>query len=111
MMILNTSGPVICTLLPAGLTTGCIDNCRICGLQGCHVNAQNLTDGVWIQAMQASNKMWLPALATLATFVANIFINLALISWKGFLGAAIAQSVSRVILFLILAGEALCPRP
>ena len=49
--------------------------------------------------------MWLPALATLATFLANIGINIGLISWKGFLGASIAQSVSRIILFLILAGS------
>lgn len=55
------------------------------------------------QAMQAQNMMWPPALATALTALINVPINLVLIRYAGFEGAAAAFSVSRVFMFLILA--------
>ncbi len=54
--------------------------------------------------MQAQNCMWPPAIATAATCVANVGINMLLIRWYGFTGAAAAYSVTRLLLFLLLAG-------
>ena len=59
-----------------------------------------------MQAMQAQNMMWAPAFATAVSSVANVGINVLLIRWYGFDGAAAAFSVTRVLLFLLLAGEA-----
>ena len=59
-----------------------------------------------MQAMQAQNMMWAPAFATATSSVANVGINVLLIRWHGFDGAAAAFSVTRVLLFLLLAGEA-----
>ena len=57
-----------------------------------------------MQAMQAQNLMWAPALATAVASVANVGINVLLIRWYGFHGAAAAYSVTRLLLFLLLAG-------
>ena len=57
-----------------------------------------------MQAMQAQNLMWAPAIATAATSIANVGINMFLIRWYGFTGAAAAYSVTRLLLFLLLAG-------
>lgn len=57
-----------------------------------------------LQAMQAQNLMWPPAIATAVTSIANVGINLLLIRWFGFEGAAAAFSVTRGLLFLLLAG-------
>ena len=59
-----------------------------------------------VQAMQAQNMMWAPAVATTISSVANVGINMLLIRWYGFQGAAAAFSVTRVLLFLLLAGKA-----
>ena len=56
------------------------------------------------QALQAQNLMWPPAIATAVTSVANVGINLLLIHLYGFNGAAAAYSVTRLLLFLLLAG-------
>lgn len=58
----------------------------------------------WAQAMQAQNMMWPPALATALTALINVPVNLMLIRYAGFEGAAAAFSVSRVIMFLIIVG-------
>jgi O-antigen/teichoic acid export membrane protein len=58
-----------------------------------------------VQAMQAQNMMWAPAFATAISSVANVGINVLLIRWYGFEGAAAAFSVTRVLLFLLLAGK------
>ena len=60
--------------------------------------------------MQAQNMMWAPAFATAASSVANVGINVLLIRWYGFDGAAAAFSVTRVLLFLLLAGKAMALR-
>ena len=57
--------------------------------------------------MQAQNMMWAPAFATAVSSVANVGINVLLIRWYGFQGAAAAFSVTRVLLFLLLAGTRL----
>ncbi len=54
--------------------------------------------------MQAQNCMWPPAIATAVTSVANVGINMLLIRWYGFEGASAAYSVTRLLLFLLLAG-------
>lgn len=54
--------------------------------------------------MQAQNMMWPPALATALTALINVPVNLVLIRYAGFEGAAAAFSVSRVIMFLVIAG-------
>ena len=57
------------------------------------------------QAMQAQNMMWVPAIATSFAAVVNIPVNLLLIQYYGFPGAAAAFSVTRILLFLFLVGE------
>ena len=57
------------------------------------------------QAMQAQNMMWVPALATAFAAIVNIPVNLLLIKYYAFPGAAAAFSVTRVLLFLFLIGE------
>ena len=58
-----------------------------------------------VQTMQAQNEMWIPALATAFVCVANVGITWGLIQLAGFNGAAAATTVSRTLLFVILAGE------
>ena len=65
----------------------------------------NHTVSVYQQAMQAQNMMWPPALATAAAALLNVPVNLILIQYAGFSGAAAAFSVSRVLMLLILLGE------
>ena len=55
--------------------------------------------------MQAQNMMWVPALATSFVAIVNIPVNLLLIKYYAFPGAAAAFSVTRVLLFLFLIGE------
>lgn len=64
-----------------------------------------MTDMFDMQAMQAQNFMWGPTLVTIGMFIANIPINMVLIKAFGFTGAAFAQSVSRIALFLFLVGK------
>ena len=59
--------------------------------------------------MQAQNMMWVPAIATSFAAVVNIPVNLLLIKYYAFPGAAAAFSVTRVLLFLFLIGESLKP--
>ena len=66
---------------------------------------RNHTVSVFQQAMQAQNMMWPPALATAAAALLNVPVNLILIQYAGFSGAAAAFSVSRVLMLLILLGE------
>ncbi len=49
--------------------------------------------------------MWVPALATTFAAIVNIPVNLLLIKYYAFPGAAAAFSVTRVLLFLFLIGE------
>lgn len=63
---------------------------------------------VAMKAMQAQNMMWPPALATALTALINVPVNLVLIRFFGFQGAAAAFSVSRVIMFFIIAGYLMC---
>ena len=49
--------------------------------------------------------MWVPALATAFAAIVNIPVNLLLIKFYGFPGAAAAFSVTRVLLFLFLIGK------
>lgn len=55
--------------------------------------------------MQVQNMVWAPAILTVLTAVANIPINMLLISWRGFWGAALATSVARILQLLLLCGE------
>ena len=55
--------------------------------------------------------MWVPAIATSFAAVVNIPVNLLLINYYGFPGAAAAFSVTRVLLFLFLIGEFAQPCP
>jgi Na+-driven multidrug efflux pump len=57
-----------------------------------------------IQALQAQNLMWAPAVVTVSMFFINIGFNALLVGWYGFTGAAYAQSASRIAQFLLLAG-------
>jgi O-antigen/teichoic acid export membrane protein len=57
--------------------------------------------------MQAQNMMWVPALATCFAAVVNIPVNLLLIKYYQFEGAAAAFSVTRILLFLFLVCKSL----
>lgn len=62
--------------------------------------------------MQVQNHVWGPAIMTFATAAANIPINMVLIKYYDFWGAALATSVARILLLLLLCGElALHPLP
>ncbi len=62
--------------------------------------------------MQVQNHVWGPAIMTFATAAANIPINMILIKYYDFWGAALATSVARILLLLLLCGElALHPFP
>ena len=64
-----------------------------------------------LQAMQVQNHVWGPAIMTFATAAANIPINMILIKYYDFWGAAIATSVARLLLLLLLCGELPLPPP
>ena len=51
------------------------------------------------------NMVWAPAILTVLTAVANVPINMLLIAWHGFWGAALATSVARILQLLLLCGE------
>lgn len=57
-----------------------------------------------MQALQAQCMMWPPAAVTGVTAVVNIPVNLLLIKFFGFTGAAAAFSATRIIMFLMLLG-------
>ena len=55
--------------------------------------------------MQVQNHVWGPAIMTFVTAAANIPINMILIKYYDFWGAALATSVARILLLLLLCGE------
>lgn len=55
--------------------------------------------------MQVQNLVWAPAILTVITALANIPINMVLIAWYGFWGAALATSVARILQLLLLCGK------
>ncbi|DBA68436.1 TPA: hypothetical protein ACH3X2_013734 [Trebouxia sp. C0005] len=57
-----------------------------------------------LKAMQVQNHVWGPAIMTFATAAANIPINMVLIKYYDFWGAALATSVARILLLLLLCG-------
>lgn len=57
------------------------------------------------QAMQVQNYVWGPAIMTFITAVANVPINIILIRYYDFWGAALATSVARILLLALLVGE------
>lgn len=59
----------------------------------------------FLQAMQVQNHVWGPAIMTFITAAANIPINIILIRYYGFWGAALATSVARILLLILLCGE------
>lgn len=54
--------------------------------------------------MQVQNHVWGPAIMTVITALANVPINIWLIKHYDFWGAAVATSVARVLLLLLLIG-------
>ena len=54
--------------------------------------------------MQVQNIVWAPAVLTAITAVANVPVNMVLIAWHGFWGAALATSVARILQLLLLCG-------
>ena len=58
-----------------------------------------------LQAMQVQNYVWGPAIMTFITAVANVPINMVLIHYYDFWGAALATSVARILLLVLLVGE------
>ncbi len=58
-----------------------------------------------IQAMQVQNMVWAPAVITVLTALANVPINMVLIAWYDFWGAALATSVARILQLALLCGE------
>ncbi len=63
-----------------------------------------------LQALQVQNLFWAPAWACAITFVLNIGITYGMAHSFGFEGAAAANSVARLLLFLIMAGVEIKPR-
>ena len=57
-----------------------------------------------LQAMQVQNMVWAPAVITVLTALANIPINMLLIAWYDFWGAALATSVARILQLVLLCG-------
>ena len=55
--------------------------------------------------MQVQNYVWGPAIMTFITAVANVPINMVLIHYYDFWGAALATSVARILLLVLLVGE------
>lgn len=58
-----------------------------------------------LQAMQVQNHVWAPAIMTVITAVLNIPINMVLVRYYDFWGAALATSVARTLLLLLLCGK------
>ena len=54
--------------------------------------------------MQVQNHVWGPAIMTVITALANVPINIWLIKHYDFWGAAVATSVARVLLLILLIG-------
>ena len=61
-----------------------------------------------MQAMQVQNHVWGPAIMTFITAAANIPINIILIKYYDFWGAALATSVARILLLILLCGKPPC---
>ncbi|KAL3161013.1 hypothetical protein ABBQ38_009396 [Trebouxia sp. C0009 RCD-2024] len=57
-----------------------------------------------LKAMQVQNMVWAPAVITLLTALANVPINMLLIEWYDFWGAALATSVARILQLALLCG-------
>ncbi len=57
-----------------------------------------------MQVPQVQNDMWLPALATLAAFLANIPLSILLVRWHGAWGGALALSLARLMQLVVLVG-------
>ena len=57
-----------------------------------------------LQAMQVQNMVWAPAVITVLTALANVPINMLLIAWYDFWGAALATSVARILQLALLCG-------
>lgn len=64
-----------------------------------------LTAAMMLQAMQVQNMVWAPAIITVLTALANVPINMLLISWYDFWGAALATSVARILQLALLCGK------
>ena len=58
-----------------------------------------------MQAMQVQNHVWAPAIMTVITAVLNVPINIVLVRYYDFWGAALATSVARTLLLLLLCGK------
>lgn len=72
----------------------------------CNISAQLSRHAACaIQAMQVQNMVWAPAVITVLTALANVPINMVLIAWYGFWGAALATSVARILQLALLCGE------
>ena len=54
--------------------------------------------------MQVQNYVWGPAIMTFITAVANVPINIILIRYYDFWGAALSTSVARILLLVLLIG-------
>ncbi|DBA94578.1 hypothetical protein WJX77_010461 [Trebouxia sp. C0004] len=57
-----------------------------------------------LKAMQVQNMVWAPAVITVLTALANVPINVVLIAWYDFWGAALATSVARILQLALLCG-------
>ncbi|DBB01927.1 TPA: hypothetical protein ACH3X1_000519 [Trebouxia sp. C0004] len=55
-------------------------------------------------AMQVQNHVWAPAIMTVITAVLNVPINMVLVHYYDFWGAALATSVARTLLLVLLCG-------
>ena len=55
--------------------------------------------------MQVQNMVWAPAVITVLTALANVPINMVLIAWYDFWGAALATSVARILQLALLCGK------
>ena len=72
----------------------------------CHTSAPLIKHATCaIQAMQVQNMVWAPAVITVLTALANVPINMVLIAWYDFWGAALATSVARILQLALLCGE------
>jgi Na+-driven multidrug efflux pump len=58
--------------------------------------------GADVQAMQVQNHVWAPAIMTVMTAVLNVPINMVLVHYYDFWGAALATSVARTLLLVLL---------
>lgn len=55
--------------------------------------------------MQVQNHVWAPAIMTVITAVLNVPINMVLVHYYDFWGAALATSVARTLLLVLLCGK------